>query len=58
MTEHWQHAEVKNPKFKCSKCGNNDRIEFYRWESPCGGFEDVHYRCACGHDWWVESADA
>lgn len=43
----------------CRKCGAVGHIDYRMWESSCGGYEDVHYRCtACGQDWWVEGADA
>lgn len=53
----WKPTKAENPDFKCRKCGSNE-IEYQLHESSCGGFEDYHYRCACGHDWWFESADA
>ena len=56
----WQktNSAQTNPGFKCRKCGSHD-ISFREWESSCGGYEDIHYRCdACKHDWWVEGADS
>lgn len=43
----------------CRKCNVAGQIEYREWESSCGGYEDIHYRCnACGNDWWIEGADA
>ena len=56
----WQKTTMPTllERFKCRKCASQD-ISFRFWESDCGGYEDVHYRCdASGFDWWVESADA
>ena len=48
---------TSTPSFRC-RCGSNDII-FREWESSCGGFEDIHYKCrSCRREWWVESADA
>jgi hypothetical protein len=34
-------------------------VEHRIWESSDGANEDVHYRCLdCGHDWWIDGADA
>jgi transposase-like protein len=45
--------------FPCPKCESSHTIECIEWESSCGGYEDYHYRCiSCGHDWWIEGADA
>lgn len=47
----------ENPEFRC-KCGSNN-ILYRRWESTCGGFEDICYTCKdCGKLWWVEGPDA
>ena len=53
----WKPTKAENPEFRCAKCGSNE-VEYVLHESPCGGFEDYHYRCPCGNDWWVESSDA
>lgn len=50
---------VSNPAVPCRKCKEPGGIEYYEWESPCGGYEDYHYRCTkCNADWWIEGADA
>lgn len=54
--EIWKPTKAENPNFRC-QCGSNE-IMYNLWESPCGGFEDYHYKCECGKDWWVESADS
>lgn len=31
------------------------------WQSNCGGFEDLQFRCTtdgCGKVWWVDGSDA
>jgi len=28
------------------------------WESSDGAYEDVQYRCANGHTWWIDGIDA
>lgn len=51
----WQ--PTKNPLYKC-RCGSSD-INFRIWESVCGGYEDINYRCnSCKREWWVESSDS
>lgn len=42
----------------CRKCGC-ERVRFRVWESNCGGYEDLKYRCdGCGETWWVDGPDA
>lgn len=54
----WKPTKAENPNFKCWKCGSNE-IQYRRWESSCGGFDDIHYRCDnCQNDWWIDGADA
>lgn len=53
----WKPTKAEDPNFRCPACGSNE-VEYRLHESSCGGFEDYHYRCPCGKDWWVESADA
>jgi len=32
---------------------------YRKWESSCGGWEDLNYHCAaCGKKWWVEGIDS
>lgn len=51
--------KIENPNFKCQKCGSNKSISKRDWESSCGGYEDINYRCdECKHEWWVEGSDA
>jgi len=58
MTDHyWKLTKTENPDYKCRKCGSNE-IQYRDVESSCGGFDDIHYRCQCGHSWWYESSDA
>ena len=41
----------------CHKCGQ-ETVQYRVWESSCGGYEDVHYRCLnCKNEWWVEGDD-
>ena len=57
-TMEWERAEIKNARFKCPQCGGKS-IEYRVWESSCGGYDDLNYRCVdCGKEWWVESSDA
>lgn len=43
--------------FRCRKCGGP--VHYRYWESDCGGFEDVQYRCDdCNYTWWVEGPDS
>ena len=54
----WKPTRAENPDFKCRECGSDD-VHYRIWESSCGGYEDVKYRCrGCGRTWWVEGADA
>lgn len=47
----------ENPRFLC-RCGSN-QVYYRVWNSDCGGFRDVKYRCAaCGRVWWVEGPDS
>lgn len=41
----------------CSDCGG--AVVWSLWESHCGGYEDLRYRCTrCKHVWWVEGPDS
>jgi predicted SprT family Zn-dependent metalloprotease len=43
--------------FKC-KCGSTN-VVWRAWESHCGGYDDVQYKCLdCNKKWWVESSDS
>lgn len=54
----WKPTKAENPDFKCPHCGS-DAVEYYVWESSCGGYEDYRYRCpGCDKTWWCEGADA
>lgn len=52
----WRLTKLENPNFKCSMCGSNE-IVYDLVESSCGSYDDYHYKCEFGRDWWVESAD-
>jgi hypothetical protein len=53
----WKPTATENPAFKC-RCGSNN-VWYRKWESNCGGFEDVIYKChSCDRSWWVESSDS
>jgi hypothetical protein len=42
----------------CQKCGAA-RMMYRYWESHCGGYVDLQYRCTqCGKVHWVEGPDA
>ena len=44
----------------CPKCGYLN-VSYSIWESKCGGYEDVKYRCnvsSCKHTWWVDGPDS
>lgn len=56
-TSDWKPTKLENPEFK-HKCGSDD-VWYRKWESSCGGYDDIKYECrGCGKKWWVESADA
>lgn len=58
FTSDWKPTKEENPDFKCRKCGSNN-IWYRRWESSCGGFDDIEYKCrSCERHWWVEGPDA
>ena len=53
----WQPSP--KPEVPCRNCGVAGHIEFCKWESPCGGYEDIKYRCtACEYEWWIEGTDS
>lgn len=57
FTTDWK--PVKTPDVPCRKCKEAGGIEYRKWESSCGGYEDYKYRCTkCSEDWWIEGADA
>jgi DNA-directed RNA polymerase subunit M/transcription elongation factor TFIIS len=42
----------------CKQCGS-DRVSYRSWDSHCGGYTDLQYRCdSCGRQWWIEGPDA
>lgn len=41
----------------CPKCGS-ELTQHRTWESSDGAYEDSHYRCVCGHTWWVDGIDS
>lgn len=50
----WEHLD----NVQCRKCGEHYVVRRL-WESKCGGFEDLQYRCqCCGATWWVEGPDS
>ena len=54
----WKLAEKDGKPWPCPHCRGGP--VFYRlWESSCGGYLDLKYRCeGCRKVWWVEGADA
>lgn len=56
-TSNWEKCNITNPRFRC-RCGSKN-IMFRLWESSCGGYDDVNYKCLdCERVWWVESSDS
>jgi DNA-directed RNA polymerase subunit M/transcription elongation factor TFIIS len=54
----WKPTAPEAPAFTCRACGSGD-VWYRRWESACGGYEDIKYECrSCSRTWWVEGADA
>lgn len=54
----WKPTKAENPDFYCRKCGSDD-VWYKIWESACGGYEDIKYKCrGCKRAWWVEGPDA
>lgn len=54
----WKPTKTENPNYKCRKCKSDD-VDYQKWESSCGGFDDIHYRCKeCKAEWWFESSDS
>jgi DNA-directed RNA polymerase subunit M/transcription elongation factor TFIIS len=44
----------------CPECKRHT-IYWRLWQSNCGGYVDVKYKCHapdCGHSWWVDGAHA
>jgi hypothetical protein len=33
-------------------------VQWRKWESSDGAYEDYQFKCSKGHVWWIESADA
>jgi RecJ-like exonuclease len=55
----WQPAIKDGQPWPCPKCRVAGQVTFKVWDSNCGGYEDIKYRCeACGKTWWVESSDS
>jgi hypothetical protein len=43
----------------CPHCKAIGGITYRKWESSCGGWEDLNYHCTnCGTSWWVEGIDS
>lgn len=43
----------------CCSCGEKGSIEYRKWESSCGGYEDIQFHCkTCNHIWWVDGSDS
>jgi len=41
------------------KCGAANMIYYRTWESYCGGYEDIYYKCkSCSKTWWIEGSDS
>jgi hypothetical protein len=38
------------------RCGQLVRVR--TWESHDGAYEDYQYRCAAGHEWWIDGIDS
>ena len=56
--DNWKKAKITNIYFKCRKCGSKN-ISYRNWESACGGYEDIEYKCEdCNYKWWVEGIDS
>lgn len=42
----------------CPKC-KSLTIQYRIWESSCGGYEDLNFKCSnCYHSWWVDGCDS
>lgn len=42
----------------CPIC-NTPTMQYRVWESSCGGYEDLQYKCTtCNHGWWVDGIDS
>lgn len=53
FTTGWMPVVVQS----CHKCGG--ALEYRKWESDCGGYDDQQFRCtSCGQSWWIESSDS
>jgi hypothetical protein len=46
---------------RCRKCLSEvaHEVFFRRWDSHCGGYSDLQYKClVCNYTWWVEGPDS
>lgn len=56
--DEWKPTKPENPEFKCPACGS-DNVWYRKWDSSCGGFEDLNYECrGCKKTWWVDGIDS
>ena len=62
----WTGSEILSGKERaeeqtdiaCRYCGEL-QVTYAIWDSDCGGYEDIHYRCqACRRGWWVDGPDS
>lgn len=48
----------EDSKVPCHSC-NELKVKYRIWESSCGGFEDLNFKClGCGKEWWVDGPDS
>jgi hypothetical protein len=53
-------TDWKDTDTKCQDCGER-RVQWRKWESADGAFEDYQFRCTtpwCRHGWWVDGIDS
>ena len=43
-----------------ARFGDQDVMHFIDNAEPLqgGGYDDVNYRCSCGHEWWIDGIDS
>jgi hypothetical protein len=42
----------------CHEPTCNAPVKYRVWESSDGAYEDLSFRCANGHRWWVDGIDS